>query len=386
MNTTTESAVVILGAGATIGSAYTLCGHTLPGDRGFFGNLLVQERLSKYPALHAMLGFFRKVHGDDLFGVGLEEVSTFLDFSSRELYRPLTDVANERIEWLHAIRERQSRRDDDHYWTRFYRTDRTIPVPNEIDQKLNLLAGWDLRRLVSEIYGAVDAPADRNVYHLLLRNKIPRDDTITFISLNYDLVLEHALTHATAPWYYAHVSTTVDRDQRGVQVIKPHGSLNWLFERNVPSVSITTDYRIGPVTHRCCLENRFKEAMIIPPTHLKQPVNIPETQALETRELLSKIWQSMADALNSAARVYIIGYSFPSTDHHLRTLFYQVNHKRAGTKYSEVHCCTDTRADGGQEGSVFETAKRFFPSERFHVHKKGFEDFVTTMDIHGGEA
>ena len=38
----------------------------------------------------------------------------------------------------------------------FIARDRTIPVPNEIDQKLHLLAGWDLRRLVSEIYGAVD--------------------------------------------------------------------------------------------------------------------------------------------------------------------------------------------------------------------------------------
>lgn len=114
--------------------------------------------------------------------------------------------------------------------------------------------------------------------------------------------------------------------------------------------------------------------MIIPPTHLKQPVNIPETQAPETRELLSKLWKSMADALNSAARVFIIGYSFPSTDHHLRTLFYQVNHERAGTKYREVHCCT--RADGGQEGLVFGNANRFFHSGCFHPHERGFEDFV----------
>jgi SIR2-like domain len=377
LNTTTEGAVVILEAGATIGSGYTLCGQTLPGDRGFFGNPLVQERLSKYPALHAMLSFFRKVHGIDLVGVGLEEVWTFLDFSSRDLYRPLSDLANERNEWLHAIRKPQSTRDDDHYWTRFYPKHRTIPVPNEIDQKLNLLAGWDLRRLVSEIYGAVDAPGDRNIYDLLLtKYKILPDDTTTFISLNYDLVLEHALTHATAPWYYPHVSTTVDRDQRGIQIIKPHGSLNWLFEGNVPFVSITTDYRIGPVTHRCFAENRFKEAMIIPPTHLKQPVNIPETQALETQELLSKLWKTMAHALIDASRVFIIGYSFPSTDHHLRTLFYQVSHERRGKKYSEGHCCT--RADGGQQEFVFGTAARVCAVEWFHPHERGFKDFVDT--------
>ena len=44
----------------------------------------------------------------------------------------------------------------------------------------------------------------------------------------------------------------------------------------------------------------------------------------------------MACALINASRVFIIGYSFPSTDHHLRTLFYQVNHKRAETKLEIV--------------------------------------------------
>jgi hypothetical protein len=365
------NAVVILGAGATVGSGYKLCGETLPGDRCFFVNRLVQERLSKYPALNTMLSFFRKVHGDDLDRVGLEQVWTFLDFSSRPLYRPLTDLAKERKAWSEAIRKPESTRDDDHYWTRFYRRNRIIPVPRDLN--LHLLVGWDLRRLVSEIYGAVDPPADLNVYNLLLRNyDIPPDDTTTFISLNYDLVLEDALTRASRPWYYAHVSTTVDRNQQGIQVIKPHGSLNWLFKGHDPFVSITTDY-LGPVTHRSVVEDQFEEALVIPPTHLKQPLNNPETQAPETQELLSNLWKSIAKALKDASHVFIIGYSFPSTDHHLRTLFYQVNHERAdmGLKYTEVHCCTR----GGTK-RVFKTAKRFFSSERPYSYREGFEDFV----------
>jgi hypothetical protein len=281
------NAVVILGAGATIGSGYRLCGNEPPGDRDFFVNRSVQERLSTYPALNAMLSFFRTVHRDNLKCVGLEEVWTFLDFSSRPLYRPLTDLAEERNTWIQAIRKPDTQSDDEHCWTRFYRKDRTTPAPNEID--LHLLAGWDLRRLVSEIYGAVHAPADLNVYKLLLQ-KIPPEGTITFISLNYDLVLEDALTKARAPWYYAHVPTTVARDLEGVQVIKPHGSLNWLFKGNVPYVSISTDYRIGPVTHRSVAKNRFREALIIPPTHLKQPLHNPETQALRGRSPRRRSW------------------------------------------------------------------------------------------------
>ena len=385
MNTTNNNTVVILGAGATIGSDYRLCGQTLPGDRDFFSNSLVQDRVSKYHALNAMLSVFREVHGDDLARVGLEQVWTFLDFSSRDLYRPLTDLAKDCKEWLKVTRKSVPKRDDDHYWTRYYRADRTIPVPNDIDRKLHLLAGWDLRRLVSEIYGAIKPPAV-NIYDSLLDEyDILRNRATIFISLNYDLVLEHALNRVNTPWYYAHVSTTEDRDQDGIQVIKPHGSLNWLFKGNVPSVSIRADYR-GPVAHRSWVENRFREALIIPPTHLKQPVNIPETQATATKELLAKLWKSMADALINASRVFIIGYSFPSTDHHLRTLFYRVNHKRAETKlkYREVRCCTwvpknADRLARDEAKKLFEAAEGFFPtdtSRHFYKHKKGFKDFV----------
>jgi len=328
-----------------------------------------------------MLRFFREVHQKDLVGVGLEQVWTFLDFSSRDLYQPLTDLAKDCKEWLKVTRKSVPKRDDDHCWTRYYRDDRTIPVPVDIDRKLHLLAGWDLRRLVSEIYGPIEPPAV-NVYDLLLeKHHILPDSATTFISLNYDLVLERALDLVKAPWYYAQVSTTEDRDQDGIQVIKPHGSLNWLFKGNVPSVSISTDYR-GPVAHRSWVENRFREALIIPPTHLKQPVNIPETQAPATKELLAKLWKSMADALINASRVFIIGYSFPSTDHHLRTLFYRVNHKRAETKlkYREVRCCTWVPKNAARDEAkkLFEAAEGFFPtdtSRHFYKHKS-FKDFV----------
>lgn len=85
----------------------------------------------------------------------------------------------------------------------------------------------------------------------------------------------------------------------------------------------------------------------------------------------------MAEALTAASRVFIIGYSFPSTDHHLRTLFYQVRYRREREnkpkRYDEVFCCM--LADGGQE-EVFASADRFLPAERFHRHDQGFEDFV----------
>lgn len=205
-----------------------------------------------------------------------------------------------------------------------------------------------------------------------------------FISLNYDTILEHALTYAELPWYYAHVPTATERDPSGIEIIKPHESLNWLFEGNVPSVSITTDYRLDPVTNRSCEVNRFEEAMIIAPTQLKGALNNPETQAALTTHLFGKIWKRAADVLVDADRVFIIGYSFPSTDHHFRTLLRLVNEKRGWKKYGEVYCCT--QKDRGQERLVLENAKLFFPTdtENFHPYDRGIKDFVSASEIENG--
>jgi hypothetical protein len=375
--TDAPNTVVILGTGATRGSGYTRCGKSLPGDQGFFCNPCVQSLLEnkKYPALHLMLGTFRNMYGDNLANVSLEEVWTFLEFSANDIYKPLTDLTGERERWLEIIRKQDSRTDE-HCLCQYYRVNCAIPPQTEID--LHLLAGWDLRRLLCRVYGEV-ASSERNFYEMLIEKyKLAKDSSTTFISLNYDTILEKELTRASLPWHYLHVQTGEPRNE--IRILKPHGSFNWLFKGNESPVSISTDYRLNPVTHRSFTENRFEEAMIIPPTQLKPEINIKETQRPETTDLFSNIWRSMADALVGASRVFIIGYSFPSTDHHLRTLLYQVRHKRDSekkpAKYDEVYCCT--MANGGQEGLVLANASRFFPADCFHPHDRGFEDFVSS--------
>jgi hypothetical protein len=376
MTETSTNTVDIFGTGATIGSGYTRCGEKLPGDQGFFGNRVVQALLKegKYPALNIMLDTFRKMYGDNLATVGLEEVWTFLEFSDKDIYKPLTNLAEECDKWLVEIRKPEFRVDDEDWQCEFHRQDRTFPPSHVID--MPLLAGWDLRRLLCQVYGEIAAPSESNFYKLLMTEYgIPENGTTTFISLNYDMILEKALACAGLPWHYQHVQTREPRDETGIRILKPHGSFNWLFKGNEPPVSISTDYRLDPVTHRSFEANRFEEAMIIPPTQLKQAINMSDTQLPVTTALFSNIWRSMADALVEASRVFIIGYSFPSTDHHLRTLFYQVNHNRRYAEYDEVFCCT--MANRGREGSVFANASRFFPAKCFHPHDRGFEDFVS---------
>lgn len=261
MNTNRKNTVVILGTGATIGSGYTRCGQNLPGDRGFFGDPMVQKRLSDYPALDVMLDSFRRMYGGDLAKVGLEEVCTFLEFCSIGPYKDLHDLSDEKQKWLGRIRI--SNRNDEHCLCKKFRADNRIP-PDLESIDMSLLIGWDLKCLLSETYHGISSPGTPTNYKKLMDTyEIPQALPTVFISLNYDTVLEHALKDAGLPWYYAHIPTAIERDPGGIEIIKPHGSLNWLFEGNEPQVSISTDYGLEPVANRCSEVNRFEEAMII---------------------------------------------------------------------------------------------------------------------------
>lgn len=378
---TQTDTVVLLGTGATIGSGYTKCGKRLPGDRNFFDNDIVRGLLAGYPALNVMLNVFRTIHGEELSGLGLEAVWAFLEYGSQEPYHSLAELSGKREEWLQQISRAEAGSEDDHELTRRIRQDSTIPPADDID--LYLLAGWDLRRMLARVYEGVAVPSHRvpeeNVYRKLISRYL-KDDTTTFISLNYDLVLERALYDASVNWHYRTIRTEVSRNPKGIAVVKPHGSLNWRFTGNEPSVSISTDYSLEPVANRSVEENRFTQAMIVPPTQLKPEIHLPFTQSPKANALISGLFRSMSEALLSAKRVLVIGYSFPPTDQHIRTLLLQVNQERerrngGGAMYDEVYCCT--LANGGEEGRVFADVARFFPSRCFHPFDRGFEAFVS---------
>ncbi len=353
MSDSNGATVVIVGTGASIGSGYKRCGHTLPGDRGFFGNPVVRELLGsgRYPALQLMLESFPKLHPMGLDSVGLEEVWTFLEFAGKEFLRESVDFRLERDKWLEAIRRPELQADDEHCLCKRYREDQTIPPSDRID--LLLLAGWDLRRLLSRVYddltpphGTLPSYDHANRYRALLdKFQIDKNDSRIFISLNYDTVLEHALNEAQILWHYSHVHTRFSRDPHSIRILKPHGSLNWRFRGNEPPVEIETDYTLTPIACRSYEENRFEEAMIIPPTQIKQAIMVAETQPPELVQLFRAIWREAVDVLATASRVFVIGYSFPPTDLHLHTLLHLVRYKR---KFKEF----DVRFFGHAHGQL----------------------------------
>ena len=170
---------------------------------------MVRELLGggRYPTLGLMLTSFRKLHSMKLDAVELEEVWTFLEFVGKNFLRESVDLKQQRNEWLEAIRKPESQADDEHCLCKRYREDRTIPPSDRID--LLVLAGWDLLRLLSRVYDDLVPPQDTlptyghaNRYKALLdKFDIAGDDSTILISLNYDTVLEDALTKAEVRWH-----------------------------------------------------------------------------------------------------------------------------------------------------------------------------------------
>lgn len=148
-----------------------------------------------------------------------------------------------------------------------------------------------------------------------------RLSSTAFISLNYDLLIDNALTelHPGFDLDYGVEFTnyTRERDWRlprrtlSVFLYKLHGSLNWLY---CPTcVSLTLTPRASRLVEEpvACLECGMPTAPIItPPTYLKGVQNF----------FLHQIMRKAEGALKEAKRIIFCGYSFPDADLLIRYL------------------------------------------------------------------
>ena len=131
-----------------------------------------------------------------------------------------------------------------------------------------------------------------------------------FVTFNYDLLLETALTQEGIEFSYA-----IDKklNSRNV-VIKPHGSINW---------SEPSEYdRFKKWQSSECVNflNRIFVFDQIFPTFLNKRINpsyimiAPTPHKQIESEFLKRQWTSFSSSVHSARNIFIVGYSLPSAD------------------------------------------------------------------------
>jgi hypothetical protein len=140
------------------------------------------------------------------------------------------------------------------------------------------------------------------------------DTRDTILSFNYDLTIEEALRGLGISFNYGLSDSSVHRNESGhdpeskLLFLKLHGSMNWSIcherEENLgdwSSVDLYQDFK--------SLSDARQEPLLIPPTWRKVAFGA-----------VSEVWEKAVEALVTATRIIIVGYSMPIIDQHFKYL------------------------------------------------------------------
>lgn len=129
----------------------------------------------------------------------------------------------------------------------------------------------------------------------------------TFITFNYDTVLEDTLDGLGVPFSYGFSHQEVSivgkgrgvEEKSGIKVLKIHGSVNWARSKVTNSTRVFDSY--------AALRTAQLSPQLIPPSWRKSYLN-----------LFSSIMDKAVAELSTATRIIVVGFSMPQTDVHFK--------------------------------------------------------------------
>ena len=373
--------VLLLGAGATSGSGVSceINGSRFnpPVDINFFETIYQNApdllSVSKRPFLRTLLSSFdgRLVEAQSFSGIRLEQVWSFVDLCFKHFLSGKYSFEKEHNkcnELMHQIS--QGARDSHHYYQDYMN-------PRDINQAawlMLVLAGWELRTLISDVLGRIVVSSDNNFLKGFgkLQSAKNKDEPICVITFNYDLALEKSLELSEdfrGRWYYPFIFSNKTRGV-GVKIIKLHGSLNWK-STGLNLTNIDTDYLLEPVLQKIN-KAECSQAAIIPPTALKEEINLPQGQPPILQGLFNSLWRLALEEISSADKLIIIGYSFPQLDAHADWLFRIATSRRNEMFQEVIYCYKEPNRNEDLEQKV----RTLFPAQSFTGYYQGFDQFV----------
>jgi len=168
-----------------------------------------------------------------------------------------------------------------------------------------------------------------------------RLENTSFITTNYDTLLDNAILDVAVPMEERSIGTVLDygfgdllprsplplRETHSFPLYKIHGSLNWLHCLVCSDLVITygddiiTRLERDPDTVRCQRCDGMREPIIVPPTYYKDLSNV----------YLSVVWNRAARALRDCVHLVVCGYSLPDADMHIKYLIKTAQMNRPAT-------------------------------------------------------
>ena len=276
--------VIFLGAGASASEG-------APVQKDLFLEFFRTDRTRRsHPAgIGRLERFFR-----DFFGIDVRDASSDTMFPSFEETLGILEIAMDRGENF-----------------RGYSVASGTPDVQTIREDLIFLIALVLNRTLRNPRG----------HHRELVNRLDSEGRMlhtAFISLNYDILIDNALTELHPDIdidygveftnYHRERDWQVPRKERSVFLLKIHGSLNWLYCPTCISLTLTPHERemtrLVEHTVPCEQCGMSMTPIITPPTYLKGLKNY----------FLHQIMHTSSEVLRNARRIIFCGYSFPDAD------------------------------------------------------------------------
>lgn len=160
-------------------------------------------------------------------------------------------------------------------------------------------------------------------------------DPFAIISLNWDIVLDHALYDALEGlsderigkgvldygMYFHSLSgdggnrvlngtTALKFGAPTIKLLKLHASMNWLYCPNCERMYVRPERKLILTPATCTCQNQIMRPMLVSPTFLKNFDNVH----------LRNVWHLAGAKLREAQRVVFVGYSLPQADFEFRYL------------------------------------------------------------------
>jgi len=249
----------------------------------------------------------------------------------------------------------------------------------------------DLRRLrlllEQAIYDALWWPYPKGVPPPVLSrlssgllNLIESGESLGIISTNYDIAVETEIARAWSynplrfdfgfSWRDPRSGNRIERSsEASLSFYKLHGSVNWLrcelcehIYINLKGVIAYHGYSSAPTEANTCHCGH---------TTLR-PVLIAPSLVRDVREVnLLEIWKHSLELLRQAHEWVIIGYSFPSEDIAVRSLFLRASHGRSRPPRITV-------VQKGDDPSLVSRYRTFFPTCEFF--NDGLEGYLDELE------